>query len=377
LTKKTHIVFLASWYPSRVLPLNGDFIQRHAEAVASLYQVSVLHVITDPKATKSISISDEVINNVRTLIAYIKPSKWKIVYYIKAYRLLLKRLDTIAVFHVNKLFPVGMIAVLYKWFTNINYIISEHHHIYHAPYNKRIGKVQKVLSKLITRNAKYVCPVSDDLGNAMQAYGLSGNYHKVPNVIFTKIFTPKESQNNTLFTLLHVSNMSKLKNVELILETIAALQKQIPKFTFYLLGKKSHEFKEMAHDLGIRKENIVFVGGVSQQELATYYKKADVFLLFSSIETFSCVIYESLSSGTPVISTNVGGIQEHFPKAYGHLVPQGDTKALLKGILAIYKQKDHKHPIQMHQYISNQFSPQSIAKQFSELYQLIIKGKEL
>jgi len=368
LTKKTHIVFLASWYPSQVLPLNGDFIQRHAEAVSLLYKVSVLHVITDPKATQSIRISDEEINGVRTLIAYIKPSKWKVFYYIKAYRTLLRKMDAIAVFHVNKLFPVGIIAVLYKWFIGIGYIISEHHHIYHDPYNQKIGKIQKVLSKLITRNAHYVCPVSDDLGNAMQTYGLKGSYHKVPNVIFTAIFTPKTAK-SSVFTLLHVSNMSKLKNVTRILETIAALQHHVPEFKFYLLGKNSKDFVGIAKDLGIRDENIVFVGGVSQQELATYYKKADVFLLFSSIETFSCVIYESLATGTPVISTDVGGIKEHFPEAFGHLISQGDTKALLEGILAIYRQKDQRSPKQMHYYISNQFSPESIAKQFSVLYQ--------
>jgi len=46
---KLHVLFLASWYPSRILKSNGDFIQRHAEAVALQHKVSVIHVKSDNK----------------------------------------------------------------------------------------------------------------------------------------------------------------------------------------------------------------------------------------------------------------------------------------------------------------------------------------
>ena len=45
--KKLHILFLSGWYPSRVSPSNGDFVQRHAEAVATVQNVTLIHVITD------------------------------------------------------------------------------------------------------------------------------------------------------------------------------------------------------------------------------------------------------------------------------------------------------------------------------------------
>ncbi len=374
MSKKQHIVFLTGWYPSKVIPLNGDFIQRHAEAVALLHKVTVVHVITDSKATKTV-VTDKEINGVRTLITYIKPSRLKLLLFFTAYLRLLKKLNKIEVIHVNKLFPVGIVAVYYKWFKGIKYIISEHHHIYHSPYNKKIGFVEKVFSKTITKQAAYVCPVSNNLGSAMQEFGLKGNYHKVPNVVYTDIFTPKlptdkegRQTDNDIFTLLHVSNMTALKNVTSILETIAVLQQHIPHFKFYLLGGNAKKFVKMASDLGIDKDNIVFVGSVSQEELAVYYKKADVFLLFSTIETFSCVIYESLSSGTPVISTDVGGIKEHFPAAYGRLVDQGDKEALLRSILEIQRSKTKATAATMHQYIEDKFSPLSIAKQFSKIY---------
>ena len=53
LKKKLHILFLCGWYPSSVLPQNGDFIMRHAEAVSSKHKVSVLHIISKPGMTKT------------------------------------------------------------------------------------------------------------------------------------------------------------------------------------------------------------------------------------------------------------------------------------------------------------------------------------
>ena len=53
LKKKLHILFLCGWYPSSILPQNGDFIMRHAKAVSNKHKVSVLHIISRPGNTKT------------------------------------------------------------------------------------------------------------------------------------------------------------------------------------------------------------------------------------------------------------------------------------------------------------------------------------
>ena len=44
---------MCGWYPSSVLPQNGDFIKRHAEAVSSKHRVSVLHIISKTGVSKT------------------------------------------------------------------------------------------------------------------------------------------------------------------------------------------------------------------------------------------------------------------------------------------------------------------------------------
>ena len=367
--KKLHVLFLASWYPSRVLKTNGDFIQRHAEAVALKHNVTVLHVITDDNLSEKIAIDDTVINSVRTLIAYIKKTKnpiLKWIQFIKAYQLLIKKVAPFDVVHVNKFYPVGYFAFRLKRKKNIPYIISEHHSIYRKPYNKKIGFIEKFISKVIVKNAHTVCPVSDDLGKAMQDFGLRGNYFKVPNVVDTHRFKAKEKKNDT-FTILHVSNMAKIKNIDGILRVIKQLETKITDFKFYMIGGNAANYKTNAVKLGINLNNISFINQVPHHEIPVYFQKVSIFVLFSDTENLPCVILESFSCGTPVISTDVGGISEYFPKDFGILIPSKNEKKLLNAILESYN-KSNANTQEMHQYVVNNFSKEQIANTFSKLY---------
>ena len=75
MNNKLHVLFLCGWYPSRVLPTNGDFIQRHAEAVSLNHDVSVIHLITDENCKQNIEIISKKENELNVHIAYLKPQK--------------------------------------------------------------------------------------------------------------------------------------------------------------------------------------------------------------------------------------------------------------------------------------------------------------
>ena len=73
---KHKVLFLASWYPSKILPLSGIFVKRHAEAVANFCDVAVLHVIQDPNLNdKKIEIETENEKNVFTVRVFYKDNE--------------------------------------------------------------------------------------------------------------------------------------------------------------------------------------------------------------------------------------------------------------------------------------------------------------
>lgn len=73
-TSKKHILFLASWYPNRILLDNGDFIQRHAQAIALGYEITVVHALKDEQLKEKYLVTDSVNRGVREIIVYFRPS---------------------------------------------------------------------------------------------------------------------------------------------------------------------------------------------------------------------------------------------------------------------------------------------------------------
>ncbi len=67
------VLFLASWYPSRIHPIAGIFIKRHAEAVSLYSDVAVLFVTADESLKdKTYDIEYSLENNIPTVRVYYK-----------------------------------------------------------------------------------------------------------------------------------------------------------------------------------------------------------------------------------------------------------------------------------------------------------------
>ena len=193
LKKKLHILFLCGWYPSKVLPTNGDFIQRHAEAVSSKHKVSIFHIISDKNYKKSIEIDVKIINGIETYIAYLKTSKnifAKPYLYYKAYKLLLSKIGYFDMIHLNQVFPFGIFCLVTKFFQKRPYIITEHWTGYLGV--TKVNYFHKIVAKFIIKNASTISTVSNYQAEKMIALGYKGNYVTVGNVVDTKLFAPKK-----------------------------------------------------------------------------------------------------------------------------------------------------------------------------------------
>jgi hypothetical protein len=217
LKSKLHILFLCGWYPSRVLPSNGDFIERHAYAISLSHRVTVIHIISDENSTHNLEIISTKKEQITTHIAYLKKTNNPIKKYflfIKAFLKILQKVKNFDIVHLNEVYPFGIFSLYLKWFKNKQYIISEHFTGYHLPQAKTLAFNRLFISKFITKNAPFVCPVSNNLRDAMLALNLNANYFRVPNVVNTNLFFPSE-KNNATFTITHITNMlNQHKNVE-------------------------------------------------------------------------------------------------------------------------------------------------------------------
>lgn len=120
--------------------------------------------------------------------------------------------------------------------------------------------------------------------------------------------------------LLFVGRIEPLKAVDTILEALHVLRDRAPdllkKLHFMIVGgdpgnRSDREMKRLqALSLRLEINSLVsFVGAKEQAELPRYYAAATAVVMPSDYESFGMVALEAMSTGTPVIASQVGGLQ--------------------------------------------------------------------
>ena len=343
--KKTNVLFVNSWYPNKIKKHNGKFIREHAKSVSKFCTVTCLQVQGVSKQ-KDIFIVDKTLNNniLEITIYYKKPNKFNVLKkkkrQHKAFKLGFEQLkNNVDIVHLNVIFPAGFFALYLKKKYGIPFILTEHNTAFLKEDTTNFSLIQKKIITRIANKASALCPVSTQLQNAMQDFGIIGNYHVIPNVIDTSIFTfkPKSVSNKVRF--LHVSTLNNShKNYKGILRAFKHLADKNTNFILtFMSSANMQEAKKYALDIGLPKNTIQFVPNKTALDVATAMQNNDVFVLFSNFETFSLVVAESLCCGTPVIATKVGIIPEIINKDNGLLVSVSDENMLFNNLLKMLK----------------------------------------
>lgn len=97
-------------------------------------------------------------------------------------------------------------------------------------------------------------------------------------------------------------------------------------------GPERTRLEALARDLGLTRR-VRFAGPLPRQDVLALYRGADAALLSSAWENFPHSVVEALAVGTPVISTEVGGVAEVVEDGVnGLLVPRGDVEQLARAI---------------------------------------------
>ncbi|HMP07873.1 MAG TPA: glycosyltransferase, partial [Lacipirellulaceae bacterium] len=60
------------------------------------------------------------------------------------------------------------------------------------------------------------------------------------------------------------------------------------------------------------RERVMFRDYIADDDLADYYRAADVFCLCSRYEPFGMTAVEAMACGTPTVVTTEGGLWEHL-----------------------------------------------------------------
>jgi len=87
------------------------------------------------------------------------------------------------------------------------------------------------------------------------------------------------------------------------------------------------------------EKTVFFVG--FKDNISEILKNLDIFLFTTHREGLSVAVIEALSSGLPIVATNVGGINEQvFDRVNGFVLDKGDVKGMMEKCIKLI---DDKH----------------------------------
>jgi glycosyltransferase involved in cell wall biosynthesis len=162
--------------------------------------------------------------------------------------------------------------------------------------------------------------------------------------------------------------------IDMLIEAAAIALKQNPRLVFLAVGTGPDRdtVQTRIRELGI-SDRFRLMGFVSDADLPAFYNAADLFVLPSqSGEGLPLVSLEAMSCGVPVIATDVGGIREIVPEAYGKFVPPSQPNAMAEAILELSQHNLLPLKEKLRAIVEQKFSWEKNVEKLAEIYEQLI-----
>lgn len=378
------ILWLATWYPDKLEPLSGDFIERHAKAASLVNDITVIHIVKDHLNKTSGNKTVESVrhhNQYRSVLAYYKGSSngffAKIASTFTYFFLQKKLIDEYVrkegkpcLINVHICYKAGLGALYAKWRYGIRYVISEQWTIFcleaKPNFTDQQGVAQRLM-KIIYKNASSYSAVSHYLASSIERRFRTRLPVRIPNVVDQTIFFPSADKHQ-IFTFIHVSVLNYQKSPLEILAAIKILkERNAAPFRFIIYGPANENIARFIAEnkmTGIVEHRTE----VLQPELGGELRKCHALLLYSRFETFGCVVIEAMAAGLPVIVSDIPVMHE-LVKEYetGVFVAVDQPQMLAEKMLWMmnnYRSFDQNRLAQE----SQRYSFDRVGRQFDELY---------
>jgi len=188
--------------------------------------------------------------------------------------------------------------------------------------------------------------------------------------------------------ILFVGRIEPLKGVDTLIKAISQLQQadillRCPHYLFIIGGdpnldrdkmnEEMQRLQDLRTELGVG-DLVIFLGKRDQDSLQYYYSAAEMLVMPSHYESFGMVALEAMACGTPVIATQVGGLQHLVQdQETGFTIPNGNPNALEEKItVLICKPELREKMSQKSTSYAHSFSWNTIANKLIEVFEKTI-----
>lgn len=367
------VLIISFWNPTEENPHQGNFIQDQAAAICNICYNFVflrVNVLKSKSVIFKKTIVEEKYFKGKRITINIYSVFWKLLYVNPwwlarvVYGIINKRKDEIKpeIIHANVIHPCGIVGYLLSDKMGTKLLISEHW-----------SKAEKFLKHPIYGNIALkayrkcfaiIC-VSEFLSRKIAKATGHSNIRVVPNIVNTETFNYQPKPNDSKYlNLMCVASWRPPKRLDLIFEALCSISPESSKPIWLRVvgnGVQVEKFKTIKPPEIL---TIEWLGYLDKSTIAGLLHSTDLFVHASDIETFSIVTVEALSTGTPVVASNVGALPELVSSKNGVLAENNPAEWLKSIREALSKHYDNK-AISRDQ---NKYSPEKVGNLIVEIY---------
>jgi glycosyltransferase involved in cell wall biosynthesis len=198
-------------------------------------------------------------------------------------------------------------------------------------------------------------------------------YRVIPLAVDPRFRTDESVARSLEPTILYTGGFDARKRLADLVEAVARVGRSIPSATLVVSGVAPPGFTALAQSkLG---RQVIFVGYLGDEQLAAWYRRAWVVVYPTRAEGFGFPIVEAFASGTPVVATRAGSIEEVAGDA-ALLVSTGDVEELAAAIERLLSDPRLRQSLRAAGLgRSSDSSWDAIAKRTLEVYREALAGK--
>lgn len=184
--------------------------------------------------------------------------------------------------------------------------------------------------------------------------------------------------------IVFVGRLVDEKGVEDLIQAVKLLLPGWPDIGALIVGEGQHRsaFERLRRELGL-EDRIHFVGWVSPNLVPNYLAAGDIFVAPSRhapdgwIEAQGLTVIEAMSTGIPVVATEVGGLVDIVRhEETGLLVPQRSPRQIAAAVERLARDPSLRHRLRKGGLrLARIFSRESTAERFSSVFGSLIQGE--
>jgi glycosyltransferase involved in cell wall biosynthesis len=221
--------------------------------------------------------------------------------------------------------------------------------------------------------------------SAYQKFVRSRRLAIIPNAVdFRDYRQSKEKDFNTdILQLAYIGRLASVKGIMNVIEAMDILKNQWGHknihFNIAGLGPDEEYLKKKVVELGLHKE-VRFLGPLFGKHKKKFWQNAQIFVFPTyHDEGLPYAVLESIASGTPLITSHVGGISDVVKNMdHGLFVEPHNSTGIAKAILQMYEDKRQLKKMSLNciEKAKKNYSVERLANQFKILYRQVLEKEK-